>query len=253
MGDLKFIHHLKNLKFLILEYNSISNIEDNFARLKKLEILHLGHNSLNKLDTHLLKSNMNYLKILDLSFNRLNTIAIEIFMLPHLEMLNLSNNKISMLPIMPTSYFRTIAICVCDLSTNKLIRFYEFLLSVCDRIDLTSNKIKTIPMKAFEKLTNSQLENKMLKIDKNPLIDPPQEFCKHGLKVMKKYFEEAQSNIQLNKGFKMILLGENNSGKTQLAHALEDYNSQSNLVEQFEMQSKKVFYLSKIESEKKIF
>ena len=155
MADLKFVHHLRNLKFLILEFNSIGNIEDNFSRLKKLEILHLGHNSLSKLDTNLLKSNMNYLKILDLSFNRLNTIAIEIFMLPHLQMLNLSNNKISMLPIMPTSYFRTIAICVCDLSSNKLIRFYEFLISVCDRIDLTSNKISTnldsVPIESFQR------------------------------------------------------------------------------------------------------
>jgi GTPase SAR1 family protein len=46
------------------------------------------------------------------------------------------------------------------------------------------------------------------------------------------YFDEVSKQIQLNKGFKIILLGDKQSGKTSLAYALEDENSQTNLIEQ---------------------
>ncbi len=234
--DLKHVQNFKQLKFLILDSNSITQIEENVAKLKSLEILHLKHNSIVSVDTGLLKANMAFLKQLDLSYNKLSSVALEVFMLPNLEMLNLSNNKIGMLPIVPTSYFRTTPIFLCDLSSNKLIRFYEFLLTICDHVDMSCNRIKTIPMKAFEKLTLNQIEQKVLKIEDNPLVEPPVEFCKYGLKVMKEYFEEANKDVQLNKGFKMIFLGDKGSGKSLLAHALEDFHSQSNLVEQFHNQ-----------------
>jgi len=234
--DLKHVKNLKNLKFLILDSNLLTQIEDNVAKLKYLEILHAKHNSIISLDTSLVKSNMVFLKQLDLSFNKLASISIEVFMLPSLEVLNLSYNKIGMLPIIPTSYFRAVPICLCDLSSNNLFRFYEFLLTVCDHVDLSCNKIKTIPWKAFEKLTPNQIEKKVLKIDNNPLAEPPMEYCKYGLKAMRDYFEEAKKDIRINKGFKMILLGDKGSGKTMLAHALEDLHSQSNLVQQFQDQ-----------------
>jgi Leucine-rich repeat (LRR) protein len=234
--DLKYVHQLKKLKFLILDSNNLTQLEEKMSRLQNLEILHLRHNFIVDLDVNIMKSNMNMLKQLDLSFNKLTTVAIEIFMLPHLEMLNLSNNKINLLPIIPTSYFRTIPIWLCDLSSNNLIRFYEFLLTICDNIDLSSNKIRTIPMKAFDKLTTAQLEKKVLKIEHNPLNDPPIEFCRYGLKVLKSYFEEEIKNVQLNKGYKLIFLGDNNSGKTMLAHALEDHYSSTNFTDQFTIQ-----------------
>ena len=229
MNHLNLIHHLKNLKFLILDSNLLTHIEENIRMLEKLEVLHLSNNLIKQLDT----SGMHYLTQLDISFNKLNTVAIDVFLLPHLEILNLSNNKISMLPILPTTYFRTMPIFLLDLSSNSLIRFYEYLIVICDRLDLSSNNIKTIPSKAIQKLNYKQLNTKTLKIGKNPLIDPPLEYCEHGFKVLKEYFDEKLNEIQLNKGFKLIILGDKNSGKTTLAYALEDVNSQSNLIEQF--------------------
>lgn len=234
--DLKYVHRLRKLKYLILDSNNLTGLEEEMARLQNLEILHLRHNFIVDLDANIMKTNMNQLKQLDLSFNKLTTVAIEVFMLPHLEMLNLSNNKINILPIIPTSYFRTIPIWLCDLSSNNLIRFYEFLLTICDNIDLTSNKIRTIPMKAFDKLTAAQLDKKVLKIEHNPLHDPPIEFCKYGLKVLKNYFDEEMKHVQLNKGCKLIFLGDNGVGKTMLAHALEDHYSNTNFTEQFKNQ-----------------
>lgn len=242
--DLKHVTNLKQLKFLILDSNSLTQIEESLIKLQKLELLHLRNNFIPHLDMAMIKANMSFLKQLDLSFNKLTSVAIEVFLLPQLEMLNLSNNNINMLPLLPASYFRTVPIFLCDLSSNKLIRFYDFLLVISESIDLSSNSIKTIPMRAFEKLTPKEMERKVLKIEGNPLIEPPMEFCQYGLKVLNDYFEEASKDIQLNKGFKVTFLGDNGVGKSMLAHAIEDHHLQSNLVEQFQNQGKLyLFYL----------
>jgi hypothetical protein len=41
----------------------------------------------------------------------------------------------------------------------------------------------------------------------------------------------------MNKGFKILILGDQKSGKTSLSYALEDFNSQSNLMEQSSVNS----------------
>ncbi len=126
---------------------------------------------------------------------------------------------------------------VCDISSNSLIRFYDFLLIIAKNIDLSSNKIKNVQNKTIERLTTKQIESKILKLEENPLISPPIEVCKLGLKYIKNWFEEEAKKIQLNKGFKILLFGEQGSGKTTLAYALEDFNSNTNLIEQIDTTS----------------
>lgn len=151
-----------------------------------------------------------------------------------MEVLNLSNNKLAKLPVVPPHNYRMNPLFVCDISSNKLIRFYEFLLMIAKNIDLSANRIRTVPSRLIEKLTLSQLDSKNLKLDENPLLNPPLEVCKQGLKCLKTWFEEENKKIQLNKGFKILLFGDSKSGKTTLTYALEDYNTQSNLIEQAE-------------------
>lgn len=164
----------------------------------------------------------------------MNAIAIEVFMLPLLEVLNLSNNKLTKLPVVPPHHYRPHPLFVCDISSNRLIRFYEFLLMIAKNIDLSSNKIRTVPSRLIDRLTLHQLESKLLKLEENPLINPPIDICKQGLKCLKEWFEEEAKKIQLNKGFKILLFGDAQSGKTTLTYALEDFNTQSNLIEQSE-------------------
>ena len=105
---------------------------------------------------------------------------------------------------------------------------------IAKNIDLSSNKIKNVQNKTIERLTTTQIESKILKLDENPLINPPIEVCKLGLKNIKNWFEEEAKKIQLNKGFKILLFGEQSAGKTTLAYALEDFNSKTNLIEQID-------------------
>ena len=72
-----------------------------------------------------------------------------------------------------------------------------------------STKIKIIPSKSIIKLTDNQLETKSLKLELNPLIEPPADVLyyerhlnlKNGcLKAIKEYFYESNKKIQINKG-----------------------------------------------------
>lgn len=230
--DLKNIENFKRLNCLILDHNNLTQLDENIKSLEKLEILHINNNQIANLEPNLFKLSLINLKQLDLSYNKIQSITTDILMLPNLELLNLSNNNLSRLPILPMTYFRTVPIFSLDLSSNQLVRFYDYLLQIARNIDLSSNKIKTIPSKAIQKLTNAQLNHKKLKLDENPIVDPPIEISNYDLKHLKDYFDEVSKKIQLNKGFKVVLLGDCNSGKTSLAFALEDFSSQSNLIEQ---------------------
>lgn len=115
--------------------------------------------------------------------------------------------------MLPVTFKRAIQMLIIDLSSNYLTKFYEYLLSLAAYIDLSSNKIDSLPSSAIKSLNIEQLKNKTLKLDNNPLEYPPLDVCINGLKVIKQYFEEASSHIQLNHGFKCIICGDNGSGK----------------------------------------
>ena len=232
LTETKHLEHFKRLKCLILNCNEISQFDDNFKLFDKLEVLDLSHNRVESISPNTVKSSLNNLKHLDLSYCKLQSIPCELFMLNHLEMLNLSNNQLIQLPRMPLNYYRTIQIFSIDLSSNQLFRCYEYLLTIAQNINLSSNKIKTISSKIIEKYTLEDLETKNLILDSNPLIDPPAELCSYGLRMIKEYFDDVSQQIQLNKGFKILLIGDKYCGKTSLAYALEDFNCQTNLIEQ---------------------
>ena len=59
-----------------------------------------------------------------------------------------------------------------DLSSNFITKFYEYLLSLATFIDLSSNKIQSLPSSAIKALNSDQLKIKTLKLDNNPLEYP---------------------------------------------------------------------------------
>lgn len=69
-----------------------------------------------------------------------------------------------------------------------------------------------------------------------------------GLKSIQDYFEEESRQIQINKGFKIIILGDCKSGKTSLAYALEDFFTKSNQMEDTPMTTLDESYADKSES-----
>ncbi|CAF0772659.1 unnamed protein product [Brachionus calyciflorus] len=231
--ELKNVEYFKKLKYLIVDYNNLASVDDSVRVLDKLEILYMSHNSIQQIDSSLFKSSLHNLKQLDLSFNKLERITTELLMLPHLESLNLSNNLLTRLPSLSATFFRAQPLFRFDLSSNRLCRFYDYLLSISKHLDLSSNRLKQIPSKAVLRLTDKQVQTKTLKLENNILVEPRQEICNSGLKAIKEYFEEEHEKLIFNKGFKIIIVGEPKSGKTSLSYALEDINSQSNLIEQY--------------------
>ena len=232
LNDLKYIENLKKLKYLIIEKNLIINIDNNLKELDKLEIIDLNNNLITNLSNNLFLS-LNSLKQLNLSFNKLTNILPEIFMLPNIEIINLSNNNLNILPIIPIDYYRTIKIYSIDLSFNKLIKFYDYLLNICININLNNNNIKKIQNKIIKKLNKKIINEIKLYIYNNPINEPPYDICINGLNSLRYYFDIKSNNEQINKGFKILMFGDNNSGKTCLSYALDDYYSKSDLIEQY--------------------
>ena len=237
LAELKNLTNLKKLKFLIVDNNSLTQLDESVRPLDQLEVLVLRKNSINHFDINLFKLSFNCLKQIDLSFNKISSISSELFMLPHLELLNLSNNSLNKLPMIPQSFYRTVPIFSVDISFNQLVRFYDYLLVVGKHVDISSNRIKAIQSKMILKLTMAQISSNTLKLNDNPIVEPPFEIFSQGLKQIREYFDEENLTLQINKGFKIIILGDKQSGKTALAYALEDFNTHSNLIEQYNLTS----------------
>lgn len=232
LSELKNLDNFKKLKHLILDNNCLSSVDESLKPLDRLEILSIANNQLNSLSAQLFRHTFKHLRRIDVSLNQLQSIASDLFMLPHMESINLSRNQLTRLPNLPSSYVRPNPMFSIDLSANQITCYNDYLLLIALNVDLSANRIKVIPLKAFKKLGERHFRTRSLKIDDNPLVDPPVEYCKYGLRDIHEYLVDNYRRLQINKGFKLFLLGDNNSGKTALAHALEDYHTQTNLVEQ---------------------
>ena len=89
ISDFKNIENLHKLHYLVADNNEISRIDETFANIDKLELLHLKGNSISYIHPSLLKHNFIYLKQLNLSYNKIQHVPIELLKLPRIEMLNL--------------------------------------------------------------------------------------------------------------------------------------------------------------------
>jgi Leucine-rich repeat (LRR) protein len=173
--DLRHLDTLKRLRILALDGNVLTHLDDSIRNLDKLEYFHASNNEIHTIQFNLFKTSLNSLRQLDLSFNKLTFISTELFTLPHLELLNLSNNSLTKLPVIQASHLRTIPIYSIDLSVNLLTRFYDYVLVLAQNVDFSANRLKTLPKKSILKMNKTELEMKQLKLDGNPLVDPPLE------------------------------------------------------------------------------
>lgn len=227
LKSLDNLNELRKLRYLIADGNLIETLKsDHLSQLEKLEILHLKSNRISQIDTKLFKLHLFNLKQLDLSSNRLNRIPIELFMLPHMDMLNLSNNQLARLPQMPVTYRRATQMFQLDLSGNILTKFYDYLILLARNLDLSSNHIKYLNSNLIRKLSKEQIKQKILKLDGNPFEHPPLDVVTSGLREIKEYFEQEESNslVKYVHGFKILLVGPSNSGKTSLAYSYEEFS-----------------------------
>lgn len=223
--------NLKRLKFFVFDHNQLESTDTiDFSQLKKLEYLHIAHNQLIKFPRGL--HQLHYLKNVNLSNNRLTSVPIDLFLVKTLDVINLSHNLITKLSPMPVAYKRAAMIFSIDLSFNQLTKFYDYLLLIALKIDVSNNKIRVISNDVLKKLNNDMINSRELKIHNNPLTQPalPWEILHGGtttalnvLRMIRNCFDEQQSETVVRQGFKVCIVGPKSSGKTALANCLEEY------------------------------
>ena len=223
--------NLKRLKVFICDHNHLESTEMiDFSQIKKLEYIHLAHNQLIKFPRGL--QQLHHLRNVNLSHNRLKSFPVDLLLVNTLDVLNLSHNLIVKLPPMPIAVKRASMIFSIDLSFNQLNKFYEYLLFIALKIDVSNNKIRTISSDLMKKLTNELIISRELKIHNNPLTQPavPQEMLHETdsttmnvLRMIRTCFDEQQVDMNVRQGFKICITGCQNSGKTCLANCLEEF------------------------------
>lgn len=228
--ELDFLN-LKHLKFLILDHNQFQTLPTiDFSQLEKLEYIHIAHNQLLKFPLNLHK--LIHLKNVNLSSNNLTSFPSELLLINTLDVLNLSHNSITKLSPLPDIYKRTSLIFSIDLSFNQLTKFYDFLLFISQKLDLSHNQIQIMPYELIRKLNYDIITNRELKIYNNPLIQPsiPSEILNNEhkneiniLPIICNCSEEQQIDQKIRQGFKICIIGPKKSGKSSLAYCLEDY------------------------------
>jgi Leucine-rich repeat (LRR) protein len=223
--------NLKHLKTLIFDHNQLQALDTiDFSQMKRLEYIHIAHNQLIKFPCNLHK--LTHLKDVNLSYNCLTSFPIELLLVNTLDVLNLSHNLLTKLPLLSDAYKRKSLIFSIDLSFNQLTKFYDYLLFISVKLDLSDNKIQSIPNDVIRKLNYDIIKNRELKITNNPLIQPtiPSDIFNEEsinavniLPIIRNYFGEQQIDETVRQGFKICITGYQKSGKSSLAYCLEEF------------------------------
>ncbi|CAF3277082.1 unnamed protein product [Rotaria socialis] len=221
---------LKFLKVLILDHNQIETLDGiDFSQLKRLEYIHMAHNQLIKFPRNLHR--LTYLKNVNLSYNRLTYFPIELLLINTLDVLDLSHNLFTQLPTLIDAYRRTTLMFSIDLSFNQLTKIYDYLLLISSKLDLSNNKIQSIPNNLMKILYYNTIKTRELKLHHNPLVYPTisseilneeNTTSRNMLPILRSSFDEQQMNEPTRQGFKIYITGCKNSGKSSLAYCLEE-------------------------------
>ena len=173
------IEKLRKLTIVILDNNEIETLQRDFYNsLKRLELFHCANNRIKELSSDI--RNLRHLKDIDVSNNQLGTLPVELFLLPRIDIIIASNNNIIRLPSVVVKNKSRKKLSHIDLSGNSLVKFPDHLLTLTDRLDLSTNRIRSIPAKILKILDCDTIDELML--HDNPLISPPSDVCDCGIK-----------------------------------------------------------------------
>lgn len=201
IDSLKGIEKLKKMQVLMLDNNKFTSVFKDVCHMRKLEILDCSCNNIREvgLDIRFLKN----IRELNVSKNRISVLPTDVFQLSTLESLKASQNQISKIPVFNMNPQHCHIMSEIDLSSNVINKFPGHLMVITKKLDLSSNRIKTLEMNKMKKLEmDSQKE---LCVDGNPLTFPPSDVCECGLKSMVQFIQETQIDQKVYQGVKVIM------------------------------------------------
>lgn len=218
IDSLKGLEKLKKMKVLVLDHNKFSTVFKEITHMRKLEILDCSFNNIREvgLDIRFLKN----LKEINISKNRISVLPTDIFQLTTLESLKATQNQISKIPMFNLNPQHCHCLSEIDLSSNVINKFPGHLLIMTNKLDVSSNRIKTLEWNKIKKL--EMKTGKQLSLEGNPITFPPVDVCESGLKSMMQFFQETQLNQKFYQGLKILVLGAPGSGKTSFVQTLVD-------------------------------
>nr|KAG5696736.1 hypothetical protein BaRGS_028856 [Batillaria attramentaria] len=226
------LEKMRKLQVLVLDNNNLNSLFKDISGLRRLEILRVSGNSIRDVPRDI--RNLRALTDLDLSNNRILLLPTDLFLLPRLDSLNASQNQVDMdsrerekdgggvgkVPSFNVKVQNKHWISSVDLSDNNLVKFPGHLMFLSDKLDLSSNKIRTLSWSTLKKLDGDR--DQELVLDSNPLCYPPQEVCESGLRSIMQFFQESQADVKVYQGVKVLVVGSHRSGKSSLVHSLVD-------------------------------
>lgn len=197
--NLKGLEKQTKMQVLLLDHNKFTNVFKEVSHMRKLEILDCSNNCIREvgLDVHFLKN----IRELDISKNKISVLPKDLFQLTTLESLRASHNQISKVPVFNMNPQHCHCISEVDLSHNVINKFPSHLLTMSKKLDLSSNRIKTIDWNKMKKI--GQKSDKELNLAENPMTSPPPDVCECGLRSMMQFFQETQINSKVYQGVKV--------------------------------------------------
>jgi small GTP-binding protein len=180
---------------LYLNGQGLSKLPPEIGQLTQLTQLHLFNNQLTELHPELVQ--LTKLTLIDFSLNHLSHLPPEIVQLTNLTTLYLGYNQLSHL-------------------SSQIVELTKLTM-----LDLRRNQLSQLPPKIV-RLTNL----KRFWLDDNPLISPPLEIAKQGIKAIHQYFNSLEGESRFLSEVKILLVGDGAAGKTSLTRCLigEDFN-----------------------------
>lgn len=199
IDSLKGLEKLKKMQVLMLDHNKFASVFKDITHMRKLEILDCSNNNIREvgLDVRFLKN----LRELNVSKNRISVLPTDVFQLTTLESLKAGQNQISKIPMFNMNPQHCHCLSEIDLSSNILNKFPGHLMVITNKLDVSSNRIKTLEWNKMKKMDLQA--DKELSVEGNPLTFPPMEICECGLKSMMQFFQETQLNLKVYQGMKV--------------------------------------------------
>jgi len=207
ISDISFLEKLTCLQLLDLLSNKISDISF-LEKLTSLQKLNLCNNQISDISS---LQKLIRLQLLDFSSNQISDVSF-LVKLTSLQSLDLSSNKISDISFL----VKLTSLQTLKLSYNQVsdVSFLEKLISL-QTLNLSDNQISTIELSFLNKLTNLI----DLFLCNNPLENIDEAIIGRGncLDDLLNYMEDLEAGKTSNNAIKLLLTGNGNVGKTQIA------------------------------------